>query len=278
MKKFQLVVLALATIALFSCEKKEKEQGGHDDGPEVTFNSLIAVDDYTMEDWDAVPAEYLVKLKQQGETMSGGLDSIWIYADKAYLNLLVWYRSDSLINSSKEIVPFHVYLNADGDNKTGGYDDWFLDGNAEYLLEGFLFEGNAPCRFNPAVFHWWGSMGGGITDQTTKTGWLWTDPATAPHSQEDGWGADIPTASQNVANSQPLEGNKVFEIQIVRSMITSNWAQKFGIGFDIERVAPTEQVEAPWEIFGILPNPTYDETGAKVTAKKADVNIDPNDH
>lgn len=277
MKKFQFMLLALATVALFSCEKKPQGGGHDDDDPVITFNSLIAVDDYTMDDWKEVPSEYLVKLKQQGETMMGGLDSIWVYADKAYLNLLVWYRTDSLIKSSKEIVPFHIYLNADGDNKTGGYDDWFLDGNAEYLLEGFLFEGNAPCRFNPAVFHWWGSMGGGITDQTTKTGWLWTDPSKT-HDESDGWGADIPTGTQDVAFSQPLEGNKVFEIQIVRSMITSNWANKFGIGFDIERVAPTEQTEAPWEIFGILPNPTYDEGGAKVTAKKPDITIDPNDH
>jgi len=274
MKKFQLVLLCLATICFFSCKNDKKDEPKHDD-PEPTFNSLIAVDDYTMEDWDAVPAEYLVKLKQEGETMMGGLDSIWIYTDKAYLNLLVWYRGDSLL-ASKEIVPFHVYLNADGDNKTGGYDDWFLDGNAEWLLEGFLYEGNQTVRFNPAVFQWWGAMGGGITDQTTKTGWLWTDPKTAPHSADDGWGAIIPTGSQEVANSQPLNGNKVFEIQITRSFITSNWASPFTVGFDIERVCADPN--APWEIFGVLPNPTFDESGAKVTAMKAKVTIDPNDH
>jgi len=273
MKKFQFMMLCLAAFALFSCKpgsNGEEPEPTPTPDPQVTFKSLIDVEDYTIEDWGAVPAEYLVKLKQEGETMMGGLDSIYVYADQVYLNLLVWPHNDSLTN--KEIVPFHVYLNADGDNKTGGYDDWFLDGNAEWLLEGFLYEGNATCKYNPALFQWWGSMGGGITDQTTKTGWYWTDPSK-PHSAEDGWGAIIPTASLPLGNSQALNQNKVFEIQILRSLIAETWASPFSVGFDIEKSGGDET--SPWIIVGVLPNPTYDGQGAKVTAIKPKVTIDP---
>lgn len=273
MKKFQLMMLGVATLALFSCKPNGGSSSEDPDDPEVTFKSLIDVEDYTIEDWAEVPSEFLTKIKVEGETDMDGIDSIYAYADKVYLNLLVWPRLASL--PSKELVPFHIFLNADGDNKTGGYTDWFLDGNAEYLLEGFLFQGGQATIFNPAVFHWWGALGGGITDQSEKKGWFWTDPST-PHSAEDGWGADIPTGSMPVANSQALDGNKVFEIQILRSLVSSNWADKFGVGFDIEFEDASAAADAPWTMVGVLPNPT-DGDGGQVFAKKADVKIDPAD-
>lgn len=289
MKKFQIMLLCVAALAFVGC--KEKSNGGEDDPISGGFQSLIDPGDYTIDDWDNVPAQYLTKvIKDPATTKFGGLDSIYVYADKYYINLLVWVRLDSL--PKRDLVPFHLYINADNDNHTGGYDDYFLDGNAELNLEGYLFEGGAVSVYNPAVFIWWGAQGTGIADQSIKTGWYWTEPGQT-HGTDDGWGAIIPTGTAEVATSQALNGNKLFEIQIKRPEIISaihnypnqalvegwNWsADKFSIGFDLEmQVAEkSETVDTPWVLQGLLPSQTEDDMGFAIKPAKTVITIDPN--
>lgn len=282
MKKYQFVLLFVAALALLGC--KSSSNGGSDDpdDPDPQFTSLIAVDDYTLDDWKTVPAEYLTKMIKAEDAILGGIDSAYVYADKVYLNLIVWINMDSL--TKLDLIPLHIYLNADGDNKTGGYDDYFRDGNAEWMCEGYLFQSGQPVIFNPAVFMWWGANGGGISDQSNKTGWWWTDPATEPHDANDGYGAIIPTGSLPVASSQYIPEEKAFEIQVLREIITEDWATKgdgkFGLGLDLEmQVGERGTTDIPWVMLGVLPSTVMDEMGIMpIKPLKPTITIDPNDY
>ncbi len=289
MNKFKFLMLFVAALALFSC--KPKPEPAEDEPISGGFQSLIDPEDYTIDDWDNVPAQYLTKIiKDPATTKYGGLDSIYVYADKYYINLLVWVRLDSL--PKRDLVPLHLYINADNNNKTGGYDDYFKDGNAELNLEGYLFEGGAVKVYNPAVFIWWGAQGTGIADQSNKTGWYWIEPGKK-HDADDKWGAVIGTDEKEVGKSQALNGNKLFEIQIKRPEIISaihnypnqelvkgwDWAaDKFSIGFDLEmQVAEkSEEVDTPWVLQGLLPSLTEDEYGFPNNPMKTVITIDPN--
>ena len=280
MKKLPIILLAFATLAMVACKKsKSSSSEPVDPGDEPVFVSLIDVSDYELSDWDNVPAEYLTVIDCNSDcSMWQALKQVKVYADKVYLNLVVEFVADSF--PDRTLIPFHIYLNADGNNKTGGYGGdhvEFMDGNAEYNLEGFLYENNAAVKYNPAVFQWWGVMGGGITDQVDTDGWYWTDPATAPHNADDGWGALVPTASLPIGESQKIAAN-IFEIQLLRELITSDWANEFGIGFDIQRVeGAVGSASASWTSIGVLPNMEDDVvTGNTQRARKAKIKIDPN--
>lgn len=289
MNKFKFMVLFVAALAMFSCKSKNEPT----EEPEIkgNFKSLISVTDATLDDWANIPAEYLTIIRKDPATKKlGGLDSIYVYADKYYLYLQVWYRADSL--TKRDLVPFHIYLNADNNNATGGYDDYFTFGNAEWLLEGFLFQSGQPTTFNPALFMWWGALGTGIADQSNKTGWWWTDPAN-PGDETNGWGAIIPTDESAIGNSQVLNANKVFEIQLKRMDIINaaknlsnqslvsgwKWADEFTVGFDIEmEVGKKGEMDAPWQMQGVLPSTIEDEFGFDIKGTKAKVKVDPSNH
>ena len=152
--------------------------------------------------------------------------------------------------------PFHVYLNTDNSDKTGGYggdEDNFSDPNCDILLEGPIFSNGAACTYKPAVFKWWGAVG--------DSGWDdWMEPGVE-HSSADNWGAIVALGALTGTRSQFVD-NKFFEIQIRRDKIPTDagWNEDaFGIGFDIQQ---------NWETVGVIPlvSPT-EENPVGVTTK-----------
>ena len=211
--------------------------------------SLISVSDGTAADWDALPAEYVASATHTEGCSYDGLKSVKVYCDDNYLNILLEVNLD--VVTDREWTPFHIFLNADGSAETGGSADEFADADAEWMLETAIYASGYVNSYNPAVFKWWGEVGG--------YGWLWTDPEVEPTS-ENCWGAIVCEGSYLVGTSQMVDGDlgKV-EIQLLKEFIPAQWANEFTIGFDIQQ---------KWATCGILPNAADDEIGNAVRAEK----------
>lgn len=194
----------------------------------------ISVTDNSIEDWKALPADKVASCACPADGGYLGLKGVAVYADELYINVLVEYDPEEIPNH--ESVPFHVYINTDNSDLTGGYGDQWNDANVDIMMEGFFFLGEEgsgtgePCDYVPVIVPWTGEVGG--------SGW--------------GWGAELVPAAPCVA-SQHVTGNYV-ELQMMRELVPTlvGWnADEFGIGFDIQQ---------SWESVGILPlvSPTDD--------------------
>ena len=214
----------------------------------------IDVTDGSLADWDALPAEYVVSAVCPEGAALLGLKSVKVYATEMYINILVEPNMDDIQDLSW--VPFHVYLDIDNSDETGGYGDEFTDANADILCETAVFA-DEPIAYNPAVFKWWGEVGG--------SGWEWTDPSTT-HDETDFWGAIIGEGQLPVGNSQYVDGK--FEIQLLRELLGTVHPmseEAFGIGFDIQQ---------NWSSVGILPigEDTEENPGGHVAKLKVRIN------
>ncbi len=221
---------AVKSNAVATCKITVKEGGVTPpaDVPEID------VTDNSLADWDALPAEYVVSAVCPEDAAMLGLKSVKVYATAMYINILVEPNMDDI--TDLEWVPFHVYIDADNKDETGGYGDEFADANTDLLCESAIFCEGQPYAYNPAVFKWWGEVG--------ADGWEWTDPSVE-HDGSDFWGAIIGEGQLPVGNSQYVDGK--FEIQILRELLGTVHEMndsEFGIGFDIQQ---------NWSSVGILP-------------------------
>ena len=194
----------------------------------------IKVDDNSLADWDALPAEFVVEAVCPEDAAMLGLKSVKVYATEMYISILVEPNMEDIVDL--EWVPFHVYIDADNSDETGGYGDEFADANTDLLCESAIFCEGQPYAYNPAVFKWWGEVG--------ADGWEWTDPSVE-HDGSDFWGAIIGEGQLPVGNSQYVDGK--FEIQLLRELLGTVHEMndsEFGIGFDIQQ---------NWSSVGILP-------------------------
>jgi len=209
----------------------------------------IDVTDGSLADWAALPAEKVVSFECPAEAAMLGLKGVAVYATAMYINILVEPNMDDL--ADLEWVPFHVYIDADNSDATGGYGDEFTDANTDILCESAVFCEGEPYNYNPAVFKWWGEVG--------ASGWEWTDPSVA-HDGSDFWGAIIGEGQLPVGKSQYVDGK--FEIQLLRELLGTVHPlseEEFGIGFDIQQ---------NWSSVGILPcGPATDEDPSGHVAK-----------
>lgn len=217
----------------------------------------INVTDGSLADWDALPAEFVVSATCPDGAALLGLKSVKVYATAMYISILVEPNMDDITDLSW--VPFHVYIDADNSDETGGYGDEFADANCDILCETAVFSGGEPCAYNPGVYKWWGEVG--------ASGWdYWTDPATAPHTADDNWGAIIGEGQLPVGASQYVDGK--FEIQLLRELLGTVAPMsdtEFGIGFDIQQ---------SWSSVGILPigEDTEANPGGHVAKLKVKIN------
>jgi hypothetical protein len=210
---------AVKSNAMATCKVTVKEGG-------ITPPTAdISVTDGSIEDWKALPAEKVASCECPDASAYLGLKGAAVYADAVYINVLVEYDPEEIVD--RAWTPFHFYFNTDNSDLTGGYGDQWNDANTDILMEGAVFaapeEGaeGAPCAYDPEVFAWTGEVGG--------TGWSWE-------------GLTIPAPfceSQHVGN--------YIEFKMIRELIptTAGWNDsEFGIGFDIQQ---------SWESVGILP-------------------------
>ena len=220
-------------------------------GPQVPE---INVEDNSLADWDALPAEFVVSATCPDDAALLGLKSVKVYATAMYINILVEPNMDDITDLSW--VPFHVYLDIDNSDLTGGYGDEFTDANTDILCETAIFADD-PIAYNPAVFKWWGEVGG--------SGWDWTDPEN-PGDETNFWGAIIGEGQLPVGNSEYVDGK--FEIQLLRELLGTVHPmseEEFGIGFDIQQ---------NWSSVGILPcgPDTEENPGGHVAKLKVKIN------
>lgn len=256
MKKFQIALMCLASLAFVACKEKPQNQPeepgtGGEETPE--YVNPISVTDGSAADWDALPAEYVATAVHAEGCSMDGLKSVKVYSDEMYLNVLVEVNLETV--TAHDWTPLHMYLNADGSAATGGYGDEFADADAEWMLETAVYQSGA-VAYNPAVFQWFGEVGG--------SGWLWTDPNIVA-DDTNGWGAIVPEGSLPIGNAQAVGGIGLVEIQLLKELIPAQWADEFSIGFDIQQ---------EWSSVGILPNAADDaETAAAVYANKLVVKV-----
>ena len=215
----------------------------------------IDVTDGSLADWDALPKDKVVSWACPEDASLLGLKGVAVYATEMYISILVEPNMEDL--TDLEWVPFHVYLDADNSDETGGYGDEFTDANADILCESAIFSAGEPYAYNPAVFKWWGEVGG--------NGWEWTDPSTT-HDGSDFWGAIIGEGQLPVGNSECVDGK--FEIQLLRELLATVHPMsdtEFGIGFDIQQ---------NWSSVGILPigPDTEENPGGHVAKLKVKIN------
>lgn len=255
---WKLALMCAATLAFVACGPKDKPGKEDPKEPEEPeFVSPISVTDGTAADWDNLPAQYVVSATCDPNCSKWqGLKSVKVYADQMCLNVLAEINMDVVADLSW--VPFHMYINADNSAATGGYGDEFADADIEVLLEGGIFSEGAPISYNPAVFNWYGEVGG--------TGWVWSDP-TVTHDESDLWGALVGEGGlpAGISASQ-LIGTNMVEFQIIREGVPVTWAaDEFSIGFDVQQA---------WSSCGVLPNAADAEDGSAVLGKKLVVKVD----
>ena len=226
----------------------------------------INVEDNSLADWEALPKEFVVSAECPEGAAMLGLKGVAVYATSMYINILVEPNFEDITDLTS--VPFHVYLDLDNSDATGGYGDEFADANAELLCECTIFEGaegvtdpkDAFKSYNPAVFKWWGEVG--------ADGWSWTDPSVE-HDASDFWGAIIGEGQLPVGKSQYVDGK--IEIQLLRELLATVEPNapmndtEFGIGFDIQQ---------HWNSVGYLPcaEDTEANPGGKLPKLKVKIN------
>jgi len=215
----------------------------------------IDVTDGSLADWEKLPKDKVVSWECPADASMLGLKGVAVYATEMYISILVEPNMEDLVDL--EWVPFHVYIDADNSDATGGYGDEFTDANADILCESAVFCEGQPYAYNPAVFKWWGEVGG--------SGWDWTDPSVE-HDASDFWGAIIGEGQLPVGNSEFVNGK--FEIQLLRELLGTVHPlnnNEFGIGFDIQQ---------NWSSVGILPigPDTEENPGGHVAKLKVKIN------
>ena len=221
------------------------------------YYSPISVTDGTAADWDALPAEYVASATHTEGCSYDGLKSVKVYCDDNYLNILLEVNLD--VVTDLEWTPFHIFLNADGSAVTGGHGGIFADADSEWLLETAIYSYGCVNPYNPAVFKWWGEVGG--------NDWAWTERwEDGYYTEGDGlcWGAIVcENSDPAVGDAQMVDGDlSKVEIQILKERVPAHWANEFTIGFEIEQ---------NWSDVGHLPNAADGEFGGWNLAEKLKV-------
>ena len=223
----------------------------------------ISVSDGSLADWEALPKDKVFSCECPAGAALLGLKGVAVYATSMYINILVEPNMEDITDLAW--VPFHVYIDLDNSDATGGYGDEFTDANTDILCESAIFaaaEGvtdpaQAAYSYNPAVFKWWGEVGG--------SGWNWTDPEN-PGDETNFWGAIIGEGQLPVGASEYVDGK--IEIQLLRELLGTVHPMsddQFGIGFDIQQ---------NWSSVGILPcgEDTEANPGGHVAKLKVKIN------
>ena len=217
MKKYLALLAMAASLLAVSCHKNNDEEDP--DGPdEDEYVAPIKIDgDFS--DWAKLTG--VAEAKCDPEATKTALKLVKVYADPVYVFVYFEWDKDQISHEPDvEHVPFHCYINTDGDASTGGYGDQFSDACSEILFEGSIYPDGAKVgSYEPGVFEWTGDVNG--------TGWSWNDLGEF----------------NGLCSGAGIEGK--YEFQIARELMPKKLADNFSIGFDIQQ---------DWESVGILPN------------------------
>lgn len=220
MKKV-FAIIAMAAVVAVACSKDDttKKKGGKDND-KTEYVAPITIDgDFS--DWAKIDAAKMSTATCAADAYKTALKVVKVYADATYVFIYLEFDKDQITWNANEYVPFHLYINGDGDDSTGGYSDEFTVGCADVLCEGFLTDGTGFDSYNPGAYKWTGEAGG--------SGWSWEGIL------DDGAGLCSGAGAGNA-----------YEIQLIREMYPlGTLADDFSIGFDIQQ---------GWSSVGWLPN------------------------
>ena len=222
MKKILTFLAMTASILMVSvsCNKNNGDEDDPDGPDEPEYVAPITIDG-EFADWAKLPSANVAEAKCDPEATKTALKVVKVYADPVYVFVYFEWDKDQITHEPEvEHVPFHCYINTDGDASTGGYGDEFSDACSELLFEGFVYPDGAKVgSYEPGVFKWTGDVNG--------TGWTWEDLGEF----------------NGLCAGAGIEGK--YEFQIARELLPMKLADKFSIGFDIQQ---------GWESVGVLPN------------------------
>ena len=195
--------------------------------PTPTVSGITVDGDFA--DWAELPEGTFSKFFGDEESLHPALTAVKVFADAD--DIYVYFEWDTdMITYEKDVehVPFHCYINTDGDQSTGGFSDQFSDACTDVLLEGFIYPDGELGSYAPGGFAWDGEPNGGD--------WTWAELGDV-----DCEGAGV-------------EGK--YEFSISRASLAGLGfpvADKFSIGFDIQQ---------GWNSVGILPSSAPSEDNA----------------
>ena len=247
MKKVFAILAMIAMICFVSCTKgnddnkqnnnnnnNQSEQPNQNGNENQGGNEIATITiDGTFEDWAALADGTYSKTYGDEDATHPVLTHCKVYATAEYIYVYFEYDKDAIEHEPDvEHVPFHCYINTDGDESTGGFADEFSDACTDLLLEGFIYPDGAEIgSYDPTAYAWTGEPNG--------SGW--------------GWGDDI-LPEGGACQGAGIEGK--YEFQIERAVLAGIGfpvADEFSIGFDIQQ---------SWDSVGILPNAAPSEDNA----------------
>ena len=229
MKKILLIMASVAAIVAFASCKKDNGKDKKEGEEETEYVQPITIDgDFS--DWAKLDASKIATAKCAPDATKTALKLVKVYADEYFVFVYFEWDKDQISyhpntapadqDSNEEDVPFHVYINGDGNAATGGFGDQWNDACTDVLMEGFLTDGTNIVSYEPGLFRWAG--------ETNGTGWSWEDLG------------DI----SGICSGAGIVGK--YELSIVRELYpVGKLADTFSIGFDIQQ---------SWDSVGILPN------------------------
>ena len=224
MKKV-FALLAIAAMFAVSCNKDDNNKGNKDkdkgkDGNEYVQPINI---DGNFEDWAKLDATKVATATCDPEATKTALKLVKVYADEVFVFVYFEWDTDQIeMEPGVEHVPFHIYINGDGDATTGGFLDQWSDACMDTCFEGFLTDGTKIDSYDPGVYKWVGEANG--------EGWSWSDPA-------------ILASGSGICAGAGIDGK--YELYIARDLYPDgDLADNFSIGFDIQQ---------SWDSVGILP-------------------------
>ena len=224
MKKIFVLLAIAATLSAVSCSKNnanKKDKGGKE---QTEYVQPIKIDgDFS--DWAKLDASKVATATCDPDCSKTALKLVKVYADNVFIFVYFeWDKEQISYEPDVDHVPFHVYINGDGNTATGGFGDQWADACTDVMFEGHLYPDGATLgSYAPSIFKWVGEVNG--------TGW------------EDL--GDI----NGITSGAGIEGK--YEFSIVRELYPlGKLADTFSIGFDIQQ---------KWNSVGILPNGHVDE-------------------
>lgn len=230
MKKFQIALMCIATLAFIACKPNNNPEDPTNGDDDDEYVAPITVDGDAA-DW-AKLGDKVFTADCNKDAEFKALTTMKVYADELFIYLYAEYDA-SLIDINEDMsneefaekwgVPFHIYINATNSNN-GFIGQWSTP--ATMLTEGFLFLEGKPIEYNPSAFIWAGEV--------ASTEWTWDS-----------------SSATNYINASKVT-DKTIEMSILREALPETIGDEFRMGIDIQKA---------WDSQGILPNMEKNEEG-----------------
>lgn len=239
MKKI-FAFMAVAALLFTACEKEggKHGNGGKNKGGNDDYEAPIKIDG-NFDDWAALDGTKIATAKSDDEATKTALKVVKVYADEVFVFVYFeWDKEQIAYEKDVEHVPFHIYINGDGDASTGGFLDQWSDACIDTCFEGSIYPDGVLGSYDPGVYKWTGEVNG--------EGWSW---------------AEILPPGSGICSGAGVEGK--YELQIARDLYPDGTlADNFSIGFDIQQ---------NWDSVGVLPNSHVDDVNTRGNAPSLQV-------